>query len=155
MIVIEVYLLVLFRIVTIMLLLLFSVLLIMGKRPIGELPVFDFLALVVIGAIVGADIADPKIEHMPTAFAIVVLAILQRIISFLMIHNKKVKRLFSFEPTIIIKNSKFIYKNIKNTHYTIDDILMLLREKEIFDISEIEYGIIEANGNLSFSPYKA
>lgn len=145
----DVYITVFFRIITIMSLLLFSTLFIMGKRPIGELPVFDFLAIIVIGAIVGADIADPKIEHLPTAFAVVILALFQRVVSGIIIRNKKMKKLLTFEPTIIIRNGKFLYKNIKKTHYALDDILMLLREKEIFDISKVDYGIIEANGNMS------
>lgn len=145
----DVYLTIFLRIVTIMLLLLFSILFIMGKRPIGELPVFDFITIVVIGAVVGADIADPKIEHLPTAFAVVVLAIFQRIVSMLIFKNTKIRKLLTFEPTIVIRNGKFIYNNIKKINYVLDDILMLLREKEIFDISKIDCGIIEANGNLS------
>ncbi|MEW6523742.1 MAG: hypothetical protein AB1445_09280 [Bacillota bacterium] len=66
-----------FRLITIMALALAITLLIMGKRPIGELPVFDFLTIVVMGAVVGADIADPNIEHLPTAFTVVTLGFLQ------------------------------------------------------------------------------
>ena len=50
------------RIVTILPLLLI-IGLYMGRRSIGELPVFDFLVILVLGAVVGADIADPKIDH--------------------------------------------------------------------------------------------
>lgn len=145
----EVYATLLFRIISIMTLLLFSILFIMGKRPIGELPVFDFLAIVVIGSVVGADIADPRIEHLPTAFAVVILALIQKIISVLIIKNRKINRMVTFEPTIIIKNGKLIYENIKKITYSLDDILMMLREKDIFDISKVEYAIIEASGNIS------
>lgn len=143
------YFIVLLRIITIMLLLLLSTLYIMGKRPIGELPVFDFLTIIVIGAIAGADIADPKIEHLPTAFAIVVLALFQRFISLAILKSRRVRKLFTFEPTIIVRDGQFIYNNIKNINYTLEDILMLLREKNIFDITRISCGIIEANGQLS------
>lgn len=145
----ETYVLISFRIISIMLLLLFSILFIMGKRPIGELPVFDFLSLIVIGAIVGADIADPNIEHLPTAFAVVFLSIFQRIVSTLVLKSDKIRKLVTFESTIIIKDGKFDYKNLKKINYSIDDILMLLREKDIFDISKVSYGIIESNGNIS------
>ena len=145
----EEYLIILFRIITIMLLLLFVTLFIMGKRPIGELPVFDFLSIVVMGSVVGADIADPRIKHLPTAFAIVVLAFFQRVISILILKNKKAKKLLTFEPTIIIRDGKLIYKNIKKINYAIDDILMMLRENGIFDISKVQYGIIEPSGNMS------
>ncbi|MBS4538393.1 DUF421 domain-containing protein [Clostridium sp. D2Q-11] len=132
-----------------MTLLLFSTLFIMGKRPIGELPVFDFLSLIVIGAIVGADIADPNIEHLPTAFAVIILAALQRFVSEMIIKNKKFKKWVTFEPTIIIQDGQLIHKNIKKIKYSIDEVLMLLREKDIFDINTIEYGVIESSGKLS------
>lgn len=143
------YLLIFLRLISIMPLLLFCTIYIMGKRPIGELPVFDFLSIIVIGAVVGADIADPSIKHLPTAFAVVILALLQKIISIISIKNKKIRDLINFEPTVVVYNRKFIYKNIKKINYTVDEVLMLLREKDIFDLDKVEYGIIEANGNLS------
>lgn len=143
------YLIVLFRVISIMIILLFTTLFIMGKRPIGELPVFDFLSLVVIGAIVGADIAEPKIKHLPTIFAIIMLAALQRLVSEMIIKNKRFKKWVTFEPTVIIQNGMLIHKNIKKIKYSIDEVLMLLREKDIFDIGQIEYGIIESSGKVS------
>jgi uncharacterized membrane protein YcaP (DUF421 family) len=121
----------------------------MGKRPIGELPVFDLLSIIVMGAIVGADIAQPEIEHMPTAFAVIILALYQKLVTTLMIKSRKIRKFITFEPTIIIENGKFLYKNIKHINYTLDDILMLLREKGVFDITSLKFGIIEASGNLS------
>jgi len=145
----ETYAIVFFRIITIMVLLLFSTLFIMGKRPIGELPVFDFLSIIVIGAIVGADIADPQIEHMPTVFAVIILSVFQKGVSKIIIKSKKIRRLITFDPTIVIQNGEMIYKNIKKIHYSIDEILMLLREKDIFDIRKIDFAIVEANGDVS------
>ncbi|MPW25101.1 DUF421 domain-containing protein [Alkalibaculum sp. M08DMB] len=145
----EVYVTIFFRILTIMILLLFSTIFIMGKRPIGELPVFDFLSIIVLGAIVGADIADPNIEHMPTVFAVILLALFQRLVSHSIMKSNKLRKIISFEPTVIIENGKLIQKNINKINYSIDDILMLLREKDVFDMSVIHYGIIESNGNIS------
>lgn len=143
------YLIILVRIITIMALLLFATLFVMGKRPIGELPVFDFLVLIVLGSIVGADIAEPDIAHLPTAFAVVVLACFQRLISHFHLKSRKFRKLITFEPTVVVYGGKLIYKNIKRIHYSLDEVLMMLRAKDIFDISKVEYGIIEPNGELS------
>lgn len=145
----EPYLIILLRIITIMPILLFSTLFIMGKRPIGELPVFDFLSLVVLGAIVGADIAEPNIPHLPTVFAIIILSVLQRFVSEMILKSKKFKKWVTFEPTVIIQDGQLVHKNIKKIKYSIDEVLMLLREKDIFDISKIAYAIIEASGKVS------
>ena len=145
----QTYLLVFFRIVSIMTLLVFITIYIMGKRPIGELPVFDFLTVVTMGAVVGADIADPSIEHMPTVFAIIVLALFQYFVSNWIIKYRRFGRLVTFEPTLIMENGEFLVKNLKGIKYSIDEVLMLLREKDVFDFDEVQYAVIESNGKLT------
>ena len=136
------------RILTILPLLL-AITLFMGKRAIGELPVFDFLIVVILGALVGADIADPNIKHLPTAIAIIFIGIFQRLVANWKISNRKIGRLLTLEPTVVIQNGKFIHKNLKEIRYSIDNILQMLREKDVFDINEVETAIIEGNGALS------
>ena len=136
------------RILTILPLLLF-ITLFMGKRAIGEMPVFDFLIVIILGALVGADIADPNIEHLPTALAIIFIGIFQRVVANWKISNRKIEKLLTLEPTVVIQNGKFIDKNLKKIRYSIDNILQMLREKNVFDINEVETAIIEGNGALS------
>lgn len=139
---------VLVRIITILPLLLF-VTLFMGKRAIGELPVFDYLIIITLGSVTGADIADPDVKQIPTIVAIIAIALLQRIVAGLKISNRKIGRLITFEPTVVIQDGKFINKNLKKNRYSIDNILHMLREKDVFDVSDVETAIIEATGDLS------
>ncbi len=140
------------RIFTILPLLLMATLF-MGKRSIGELPVFDFLVIITLGAIVGADIADPTIKQIPTAAAVIALAILQRIVTATVIKYRKIGKAVTFEPTIVIKNGELIVNNLKKINYSIDNILQMLREKDVFDLSVVQLGIVEANGRLSLFKY--
>ena len=121
----------------------------MGKRAIGELPIFDFLIVLILGSLVGADIADPNIKHLPTAIAIIAIGIFQRIVTNWKLSNRKIGKMLTFEPTVVVQDGKLIHKNIKEIRYSIDNILVMLREKNIFDIHEVETAIIEANGALS------
>jgi uncharacterized membrane protein YcaP (DUF421 family) len=136
------------RIITILPLML-VITLIMGKRSIAELPVFDFLVIIVLGAVVGADIADPNIEHIHTAVAIVLIGIFHVIVSRLKIKYRKFGHIITFEPTIVIQDGKFVVKNLRKIRYSIDNILQMLREKDVFDINDVHLGIIEASGNIS------
>jgi len=137
-----------FRIVSVMGLLLFLVL-ITGRRKMGELPVFDFLTIIILGNVVGADIADPKIPQLPTAYAVVLLIGIQYLISYATIRSRKFGSKVSFGPTVIIQNGKFIKSNMKKIRYSIENTLMFLREKGIFDINEVEFAIVEDSGNIS------
>ncbi|WP_346886192.1 DUF421 domain-containing protein [Clostridium sp. UBA4395] len=136
------------RITTILPLLLFVVLH-MGKRSIGELPIFDFLVIIILASVVGADIADPAVPHIHTAVAIVLLGTFQRIVSKIIIKQRKLGHIITFEPTIIIQDGQFLVENLTKQRYSIDNVLQLLREKNIFDITSIHLAIIEANGKLS------
>jgi len=123
--------------------------LIMGKRSIGEVPVFDFLIIITLGSVVGADIADPNINHIPTAIAIIFIGLFQRIITSVSLKKRWFGRLITFEPTIVIKDGTLLNANMRRIRYSLDNILQMLREKNIFDISVVELGIIEANGKLT------
>ncbi len=136
------------RIITIFPLLLF-VTIKMGKRSIAELPVFDFLIILSLGSVVGADLADPKISHIHTAVAIVLIGIFQIGVSRWKITNRNFGKLITFEPTTVIHNGQFLVKNLRQIRYSVDNILQMLRENDIFDVSDVKLGIIEANGQLT------
>jgi uncharacterized membrane protein YcaP (DUF421 family) len=136
------------RIITILPLLLF-ITLFMGRRSIGELPVFDYLVIITLGAVAGADIADPSIRHLETGFAIIAIGLLQRLIGKLKISKRKFGKLITFEPVIVIHKGKFLSANLKRNHYSIDNILQMLRDKQVFDVRYVELGVLEGNGMLS------
>ncbi|WP_411954255.1 DUF421 domain-containing protein [Alkalibacillus sp. S2W] len=136
------------RVVTILPLLLLMTLF-MGKRTIGEMPVFDVLIIISLGSIVGADLADPSISHIYTAVAIVAVAFLQKTITALKLRFRKFGRLITFEPTVVIQNGQVLKRNMKRIGYSIDNVLQLLREKEVFDISTVQTAVIEPSGHLS------
>ena len=121
----------------------------MGKRAIGELPVFDFLIIISLGAIAGADLADPNISHIHTAVAIIIIGFFHKAITSLVIKYRKFGHIITFEPTIVIQDGQFIVNNLKRLRYSIDNVLQMLREKDIFELSDVRIGIIEANGYLS------
>lgn len=136
------------RIITILPLLL-GVALYMGRRSIGELPVFDFLVVLVLGSVVGADIADPKINHIHTVVAIIAIALLQKIIVQIKMKKRRLGKLLTFEPVVVIYNGQFMIQNLQKINYAIDNILQMLREKEIFHVMDVEIAIVEPNGSLS------
>ncbi|UTR14583.1 DUF421 domain-containing protein [Salipaludibacillus sp. LMS25] len=142
------YIIVIVRVFTILPLLL-VVTMYMGKRAIGQLPLFDFLVIITLASVTGADIADPSIQHIHTVIAIIIIAILQRIVSYLVIKKRWFGHIMTFEPTVVIENGVLLIKNIEHIRYSIDNILQMLREKDIFDLSIVKLAIIEANGKLT------
>jgi uncharacterized membrane protein YcaP (DUF421 family) len=144
-----VYAVTLWRLVSIMALTLAVTLTIMGKRPIGRLPVFDFLVIIVMGAVVGADVADPAVPHGPTAFAVIILGLLQLTVRKLVLRWRPLGRMLTFEPTVVIQDGQLRPEALRSIDYTIDEVLMFARGQGVFDLSEVEYAVVEPNGSLS------
>jgi len=142
------YLIIAFRVFTAMALVL-ALVLITGRRKISELPVYDFLSIFILGSVIGADIADPSVEHMPTLFAVVLLVLLQYLVSRLLINNKKIAKKITFGPTVVIQNGQFIKPNMERLKYPVENVLMALREKDVFDLAEVDFAVVESNGNIS------
>ncbi|MCM3627715.1 DUF421 domain-containing protein [Paenibacillus glycanilyticus] len=123
--------------------------LIMGKRSLGELPVFDFLVILSLGSVIGADIAEPSVNHIHIAIAILLIGLLQRVVSSLSIKYRRFGKLISFEPTVVVHQGNLLVHNLKKARYSIDNILQMLREKDVFHLADVEFAVLEANGKLT------
>lgn len=136
------------RIVTILPLMLL-VALFMGRRSVGELPVFDFLIIIILGAVVGADIADPAVNHIHTAVAIIAIGIVQRLYSRWSIKSTRLRKLTTFEPVVVIRDGAFLKENLRQIEYSVDNVLTMLREKDIFNLADVDTAVIESTGKLT------
>jgi uncharacterized membrane protein YcaP (DUF421 family) len=66
--------------------------------------------------------------------------------------SMRLRRFFMGTPTIIIQEGKILEKNLKKVKFDINDMLEEIREQGYFDLSQIEYAIMEANGQFSIMP---
>ncbi|TLS38208.1 DUF421 domain-containing protein [Pseudalkalibacillus caeni] len=147
---IQEYLIVILRIATILPLLL-GITLFMGKRSVGEMPVFDYLVILTLGSVVGADIGQPEVKHMPTVIAVISIALLQKLVATLKVNSKTIGKLLTFETTIVIQDGKFLKENMHKIKYSIDNILTMLRENGVFNVEDVELALVEPNGKLTVS----
>lgn len=131
----------------------FSVLLlmtrIMGKRQIGHLTYFNYITGITIGAVAAAITIDPRIELSDGLISLIGWSTLTYLISYINLKSPKARTILDDEPTILIKNGKILEKTMASLRLNIDDLNMLLREKNIFSTNEVDYAILEPNGQLS------
>ena len=88
-----------------------------------------------------------------TLLPMIVLVLLEVILGYLSVKSRKINKLFGGKPTIIISKGKIVYKNLINQRYSLDDLLLELRKKSISSIEDVEYALLETNGELSIFPY--
>lgn len=121
---------------------------IMGKREVGQLGTFDLVVFILIAELVAMAI-EHKTNFMFNLIPVIILVLLQIFISKISLKNTKFRRFIDGKPVIIIKRGIIDFKNMVEQRYTLDDLLLQLREKDIRSIDEVDYAILEINGKLS------
>lgn len=124
----------------------------MGKREVGKLSVFDLVVSFMIADISAISLEDlnrPLIKGLLPIFTIVILQIL---LSYISLKNEKVRHWIDGSPIVIINKGKIERKTMAKARYNLDDLMMQLREKNIADIRDVEFAILETSGKLSVFP---
>ncbi|MBM7552239.1 DUF421 domain-containing protein [Thalassobacillus pellis] len=126
----------------------------LGKKQLSELSFFEYVTGITIGSIAAEVIMglDNNIWH--GIIGILIFAVLPFFTEILSVHSKRVRDFVEGKGTVIIKDGKVLEENLKKEKYTTDELLQLLREKDIFDIADLEYAVLEADGKLSVLPKK-
>ncbi len=122
---------------------------IIGKRQISELSLFDYVTGISIGNFAAEMTINTDSNEINGIYAVVLFGLCAYLISYLTMKSIKLRRFFSGTPTIIIQNGKLLSKNMNKVKIDINDLLEQLRMKGYFDLSEIEYAVMEVNGTIS------
>jgi uncharacterized membrane protein YcaP (DUF421 family) len=121
----------------------------MGKREIGELSILDLVVFIMIGELAVVAIEDNKEPVMHSVTPMLILMVIQIIFSFISLKSKRFRDLLEGKPIIIINRGKIDEREMRRQRYNFDDLLMQLREKDIRNIADVEFAILEPSGKLS------
>ncbi len=131
---------------------------ILGKRQVGELQPADLVITLLLSEILVIPMQDTQIPLINTLIPVLVLIGLEILISVISIKSIKFRNLLQGNSLIVIRNGVLDQKQLKRLRFTVDDLLEALRKKDIFDIAEVQYAIVETDGTLSVllkPPYRA
>ncbi len=131
---------------------LFFVTKLLGKKQVSELSLFDYVIGLSIGNFAAEITINMDVNLINGLLAIVIFGMVAYIISILTMKSMTLRRLVIGVPTILMENGKLIEENMKKTKFDINDFLEECRNNGYFDLSEIEYAIVEANGKISILP---
>ena len=121
----------------------------MGRKAISQMTSFDFVVGITIGAI-GAYLAvsDMKLPYA-TSTAMVIFTLLAIMTDIIHVKNFRFYKLVESEPVVVIENGKINNDNLKRIKFTLVDLTKMLREKDIFNVADVEFALIENDGELS------
>jgi uncharacterized membrane protein YcaP (DUF421 family) len=121
----------------------------MGKREIGELSILDLVVSIMIAEMAVTAIENIKDPLVHTIIPMVLLMFIQIALAFLSLKSQKVREIIDGKPTRIINNGKIDEGAMRKQRYNLDDLLLQLREKNIKNVADVEFAILEPSGKLS------
>ncbi len=121
----------------------------MGKREIGELSILDLVVFIMIAEMAVVSIENYKNPLMHSIIPMLLLLGIQITLATISLKSKTMRELIDGKPTIIIQNGKIKESEMSKQRYNFDDLLTQLRDKNIRNVADVEFAILEPSGKLS------
>jgi uncharacterized membrane protein YcaP (DUF421 family) len=125
---------------------------IMGKHQIGQLQPYELVITILISELAAVPMQDPDIPLINGIIPILTLLLIQISLSLLSLKSTIARRIICGGPSVLIENGKIQQSELTKLRYSINDLLEQLRLKDIPNIADVEYAILETSGKLSVIP---
>jgi len=122
---------------------------VMGKRQVGQLQPVELVITIMISEIASLPIGDNEISMLQAIIPVAVLALLEIAVSYASLKIIRLRELLQGHAVVVIRNGVPDKKQLSRLRYSMDDLLESLRQKDVFDISDVQYAIAETDGSLS------
>ena len=122
---------------------------IMGKREIGELSILDLVVFIMIAEMAVVAIENPQDQMWHTLLPIFVLVSIQILLALVSLKSQKFRDIIDGKPSVIINKGKIDENEMKKQRYNFDDLLVQLRDKNVKNVADVEFAILEPSGKLS------
>ncbi len=141
--------LVLFMRVLILYLLVFFVLRITGKRQLGELQPFDLVMTLLIADLAAVPASNTGVPLIYGIVPILALFLLQQLVSFLSLKSEGVRKLVCGQSVLLISHGIVQEEALRASRFTLNDLMEQLHGRDVFNISDVAFAILETNGDVS------
>lgn len=129
---------------------LFLVTKMIGKKQVSQFSLFDYVIGISIGNFAAELALNLESEYLHGIVAVVLFGIVAYLVNLITMKNLKIRQFFIGQPTLLIENGKILYKNLQKNKFDINDLLEEARSNGYFDLSDIDFAVMEANGKVSF-----
>ena len=125
----------------------------MGKRQIGQMEASEFVVTMLVANLASIPMENEGIPLYSGLVPILTVLGAELVLSSLALRSIWLRRVLCGKPVILIEQGRVLQENLRRTRVTIDELMGHLREKDVMDITTVQYAILETNGNLSVFPF--
>lgn len=126
--------------------LLFIIAKLLGKTQISQITAFEFISALILGELVGNAIYDKEVTALHIMFAMLLWGLLMYTTQHLSLKILSFRGLFEGNPSIIIRRGRMDRKELKKNKMSINQLQIMLRQKNIFSLREVDYAVLEPTG---------
>ncbi len=134
-------------------LILILVIRLMGKRQIGQMEPTEFVVTMLVANLAAIPMQDGGIPLLSGLVPILTVLGVGIILSSLSLRCVPLRRWLCGKPVILIENGRIIQNNLRRASITMDELTGHLREKDVLSIDQVQFAILETDGNFSVFPY--
>ncbi len=127
----------------------------MGKRQVGEMEPAEFVVTMLASNLATIPIEETGIPLYKGIVPILAVLALELALSLGCMRFVWLRRMLWGKPVILIDNGKILRDNLRRTRITLDELMELLRQKDVLQPETVQYAILETNGSLSVFPFPA
>jgi len=124
----------------------------MGKRQVGQLQPYELVVVILISELAAVPMEDTGIPLLSGILPILVLFLSSVTLSFISLKSEKARGIICGKPTILIERGRILYPDLQKLRYNLSDLLEQLRVKNMPNVADVEFAILETNGELSVIP---
>ena len=121
----------------------------MGKRQISDLQTSELVVTFLISNIASIPMQNSSIPLFAGLIPIIVLVVCEIVLSNIMLKSCKFRKFICGSPVVIIDHGKIDQKVMKDLRMTTEDLFEQLRQLDVFSLQDIDFAIIETNGQMS------
>jgi uncharacterized membrane protein YcaP (DUF421 family) len=125
---------------------------VMGRRELSSLSPVDLVLLIVLGDAIQQGLTQDDYSVTGAIIAVSTIAVLQVAISYVSFRSRRARRVLQGEPIVLVEDGKLIERNLRRERLTEEDLAEEMRAQQIASVADVEWGILESNGTISFIP---
>jgi uncharacterized membrane protein YcaP (DUF421 family) len=125
----------------------------MGKREMGKLSTIDIVVSILIAEMCAISIENYNESILFSIIPILILLFFELTSSYLSVKFNKFRNVVDGKPSLIINKGIINYKEMMKQRYTLDDLMIELRNNNISDLRDVCYAVLENNGHLNVFKY--
>ena len=137
-----------FRVLLVYILLLLAMR-IMGKREIGQLSNLDFVVAIVVAELATLPLTDHSLSLLHSILPMLIITALQVMASVICLKSNCFRRFLYGRPNVLIAGGRLQMEEMRRARFNIDDLLSQLRQRDVFDVANVDYAVLEISGDLT------